>query len=112
MTPPFFGSKIMNLLVFFNFEPKKCFRAPTPWGLYGAEWDEPLCSLCSFQPFLLCLPSLALLRAGQNPCQRREMTVSTNNGLVNGPVHNPLMQLFILGSSKSKFLKLIFFLIL
>ena len=31
------------------------------------------------------LQSLALLRAGQNPCQRREMTVSTNNGLVNGP---------------------------
>ena len=30
MTPPFFGSKIMNLLVFFDFEPKKCFRVPTP----------------------------------------------------------------------------------
>ena len=27
------------------------------------------------------LQSLALLRAGQNPCQRREMAVSTNNGL-------------------------------
>ena len=27
------------------------------------------------------LQSLALLRAGQNPCQRREMTVATNNGL-------------------------------
>ena len=40
MTPLFFGSKIMNLLVFFDFEPKKCFRVPTPWGLYGAEWDE------------------------------------------------------------------------
>ena len=40
MTPPFFGSKIMNLLVFFDFEPKKCFRVPTLWGLYGAEWDE------------------------------------------------------------------------
>ena len=40
MTPPFLGSKIMNLLVFFDFEPKKCFRVPTPWGLYGAEWDE------------------------------------------------------------------------
>ena len=39
-TPPFFGSKLMNLLVFFNFEPKKCFRVQTPWGLYGAEWDE------------------------------------------------------------------------
>ena len=35
--PPFFGSKIRNLLVFFDFKPKKCFRVPTPWGLYGAE---------------------------------------------------------------------------
>ena len=35
MTPPFFGSKITNLLVFFDFEPKKCFRVPTPWGLYA-----------------------------------------------------------------------------
>ena len=33
---PCFGSKIMNLLVFFDFEPKKCFWAPTPWGLYGS----------------------------------------------------------------------------
>ena len=40
MTPPFFGSKIMNLLIFFDFEPKKCSRVPTLWGLYGAEWDE------------------------------------------------------------------------
>ena len=32
--PFFFGSKIMNLLVFFfNFEPKKCFWVPTPWGM-------------------------------------------------------------------------------
>ena len=28
--PPIFGSKIMNLLFFFDFEPKKCFRVPTP----------------------------------------------------------------------------------
>ena len=37
----FWGSKIMNLLVFFDFEPKKCFRVPTSWGLYGAVWDGP-----------------------------------------------------------------------
>ena len=43
MTPPFFGSKIMDLLVFFDCERKKCFRVPTPWGLYGAEWGERLC---------------------------------------------------------------------
>ena len=52
--PFFFGSKMMNLLVFFYFEPKKCFRVPNPWGLYGGEWDERLCSLCTFQPFLVC----------------------------------------------------------
>ena len=46
------------------------------------------------------LPSIALPGAGQNPCQSREMTVSTNNGLVNGPVHNLPMQFFTLGSSK------------
>ena len=46
------------------------------------------------------LQSLALLRAGHKPCQRRKMTVSTNNGLVNGPVDNLLMQFFTLGSSK------------
>ena len=30
--PPFFVLKIMNMLIFFYFEPKKCFRVPTPWG--------------------------------------------------------------------------------
>ena len=30
---------------FFDFEPKKCFRVPTPWGLYGAEWDERSCAV-------------------------------------------------------------------
>ena len=37
MTSPFFGSKIMHLLVFFYFK-----RVATPLGLYGAEWDEHL----------------------------------------------------------------------
>ena len=61
--PPFFGLKIMNLLVFFDFEPKKCFWVPTPWGLCGAEWDERFCILCTFQPFLLCRrPVLPTLR--------------------------------------------------
>ena len=46
------------------------------------------------------LQSVALLRAGQNPCQRRLMTVSTNNALVNEPMHNLLVQFFTLGSSK------------
>ena len=37
MTTPFLGLKIMNVLVFFDFEPKKCSRVTTPWGLHGAE---------------------------------------------------------------------------
>ena len=53
--------------------------------------------------------SLALLRAGHNPCQRREMAVSTNNGLVNGPVHNLLMQFFTLDSSKIKVFETCFY---
>ena len=52
MTPPFFGSKIMNLLVFFDFEPKKCSRVPTLWGLYGAEWDERLMQFMHFSAML------------------------------------------------------------
>ena len=44
------------------------------------------------------LESLAMPRAVHNPCQRAEMTVSTNNGLVNGPVHNLGMQFFTLGN--------------
>ena len=54
MTPPFFASKIMNLVVFFDFEPKKGLRVPTPWELYGAEWDKRYCGLSTFEPFLLC----------------------------------------------------------
>ena len=37
------------------------------------------------------------------------MTVSTNNGLVNGPVHNLLMQFFTLGSSKVEVFETCFF---
>ena len=51
MTPLFLGSKIMNLLVFFDFEPKKCFRVRTPWGLYGAEWDESFAVYALFSHF-------------------------------------------------------------
>ena len=53
--------------------------------------------------------SIALPRADQNPCQKCEMTVSTNNGLVNGPVHNLLMQIFTLGSSKIEVFQTNFF---
>ena len=37
---------------------------------------------------------------GGSPKGRREMAISTNNRLVNGPVHNLLMQFFTLDSSK------------
>ena len=55
------------------------------------------------------LQSPALLRASQSPCQRREMPVSTNNGLVNGAVHNVLMHFFTLGSSKIRVSETYFF---
>ena len=55
------------------------------------------------------MQSLALLMAVHNPCQRREMAVSTNNGLVNGPVHNLLMQFFTPGSSKMEVFETSFF---
>ena len=55
------------------------------------------------------LQSLALPGAVHNPCQRREMAVSTNNGLVNGEVHNLLMQFFNPGSSKIEVFETCFF---
>ena len=55
------------------------------------------------------MQSVALLMAVHNPCQRREMTVSTNNGLVNGEVQNLLMQLFTPGSSKIEVFETCFF---
>ena len=52
-----------------------------------------------------------LPRAGQNPCQRREMTVFTTNGLHDcmGRCTTCFMPFFTLGSSKSKFPKFILF---
>ena len=55
------------------------------------------------------LQSLALLRAVHNPCQRREMTVFANIRLVNGPVHNLLMQFFTPDSSKIEVFETCFF---
>ena len=55
------------------------------------------------------MPCLPLLMAVHNPCQRREMTVSTNNGLVNGEVHNLLMQFFTPDSSKIEVFETCFF---
>ena len=55
------------------------------------------------------MQSLALLRAVHNACQRGKMAVSSNNGLVNGPRHNLLMQFFTLGSSKIEVFETCFF---
>ena len=55
------------------------------------------------------LQFVALLRARHNPCQRREMTVSTNNGLVNGLARNLLVLFFTLGSSKIEVFETYFF---
>ena len=55
------------------------------------------------------MQSLALLRAVHNPCQKRKMALSTNNGLVNGLVHNLLMQFFTLDSSKIEVSETYFF---
>ena len=52
---------------------------------------------------------LALLRAVHNACQRGKMTVSNNNGLVNGPGHNLLMQFFTPDSSKIEVFETCFF---
>ena len=88
--PPHFG----------HFGP---IRVPYPKGLSGclrgASGDGVRAYACSDMEGRF-LQSLALLRAVHNPCQRREMTVSSNNGLVNGPVHNLLMQFLTPGSSK------------
>ena len=55
------------------------------------------------------LQSLALLMAVHNPCQRREMAVSANIRLVNGPGHNLLMQFFTPDSSKIEVFETCFF---
>ena len=55
------------------------------------------------------LQSLASPRAVHNPCQRRKMTVTTNNGLVTRPVHNLVMQFFTPGSSKMEVFETCFF---
>ena len=53
--------------------------------------------------------SLVLPRTDPCRCQRREMTISTINGPVNGPVHNLLVQFFSLYSSKIEVFERYFF---
>ena len=49
---------------------------------------------------LLLLLLLSAVVVGETEDERLQLRVSTNNGLVNGPVHNLLMQFFTPGSSK------------
>ena len=49
MIPPFLGSTIRNF--FLGFAPQKCSRVPTPWGLYGAEWDKRYAVYAVFSHF-------------------------------------------------------------
>ena len=52
---------MMNLLLSFDLEPKKCFRVPTPWGLYGVEWAECFVHIMQFIDFLVIFAMLAVL---------------------------------------------------
>ena len=145
-TPPFFGSKIMNLLVFFSILSRKGVSGSrlhvVCMGRSGTSANAVYAHFCHFccvggfgdlgDPVVPTLrgvsgdvvivyaywdtkgrflQSLASLTAGHNPCQKREMAVSTNNGLVNGPVHNLLLQFFTLGSSKIEVFASFFFIL-
>ena len=59
MTPPFFGSKIMNLLVFFDFELKNCFWVPTPWGFVWGGVGRALMQFMHFSAIFATLVVLA-----------------------------------------------------
>ena len=63
-TPPFFGSKLMNLLVFFNFEPKKVFPRPDPMGFV---WGGVGRALMQFMRFSAILAMLAVLATSMTP---------------------------------------------
>ena len=52
----------MNILGFFDFQPKKCLCVPTPWGLYAAEWDERFVHLSAF------FAMLAVVATSVTPC--------------------------------------------
>ena len=64
MTPPFFGSKIMNLLVFFDFKLKKCFRGPDSIGFV---WGGVGRALTQFMHFPAIFAMLAVLATSVTP---------------------------------------------
>ena len=65
MTPPFFGSKIINLLVFFDFEPKKVFPGPNSIGFV---WGGVGQALMQFMHFSAIFAMSAVLATSVTPC--------------------------------------------
>ena len=63
-TPPFFGSKIMNILVFFDFEPKKCFRV----RLHGVRKGRSGTSADAVYALSGHFAMLAVLATSVTPC--------------------------------------------
>ena len=58
ITSPFWGLKIKNLLVFFDFEPKKVFPGPDSTGFV---WDRVGRALMQFMLFSAIFAMLAVL---------------------------------------------------
>ena len=65
MTPPFFGSKIMNLLVFFDFGAEKVFPGPDSMGFV---WGGVGRALMQFMHFSAIFGMLAVLATSVTPC--------------------------------------------
>ena len=65
LTPPFFGSKIMNLLVFFLFRAEKVFRGP---HVMGFVWGRVGRALLQFMHFSAIFAMLAVLETSVAPC--------------------------------------------
>ena len=62
LTPPFFASKIMNLLLFFDFERKRCL-----YGIcMGFVWDRV--GRLQFMHFLAIFAMLVVLATSVTPC--------------------------------------------
>ena len=57
--PPLFGPKIMNLLVFFDVEPKKYFRVPTPMGFVSRGFGRAFMLFMHFSAVFGMLAGLA-----------------------------------------------------
>ena len=73
MTPPFFGSKIMNLLVFFDFEPKKVFPGPDSMGFVWGGVGRALIQFMHFSAIFAMFvdlgdPVVPTLRGASGGC--------------------------------------------